>query len=909
MDTKNRVKAITGFAITAITLTLVFAIIIPVAVGRQAANEIDAGDTVFIGEQGLKFDTNNNGVYGDAGDPDFKLEGAKDTVTEGVSSITVNAKGWTVPSVTEGKYKCVGGGAKYNGKFIYIAEPEITGDVILNSGKQDSVVGKSVPVSSEIVFKIEPNFGGKIPSAKVDIKLYDPDDTEVQSIDGVSLSDIPAISTTFFVTDLTPIWTTTAPPYPDAIDLEDMDTGEYRVVIKTDKESCNLLDVSSPEYEFRLCSEELSIEAVEEEVVKGEDIVIKIRGNPRAYYYLTVTGVDTDEPPEIKMAGDVKKLSGEEVISKDAPNLAAWIKTGSDGIADVKISTEYADERTYTIHVYDTPMTEDNKELTEEIEFVKDSEIVDSKDDDDVDVEVTEIEVTFDTPSTAVIGEVVIIKGAISAGDKVYIVIEDADKVFKEAVDENNEFEVKWKTEGLVPGTYTIDVFIDPKFVTKDNWDKVKTYEGKDEDGKTSIRLVGGALKATQPRKVIAEGDDYTIEGTATGVNNVDIILIGPKGYARGAAKPSIENGLKVIASSVDKNDEFNEDITMTGGLDTGMWLALVLSPGRDGEYAGFTESVGAGEIEAEMFGDIRGKDQAQILSIIQDCTIDRAGSDDLLVLLTFELEPAYVRFNQVETVTVGEPLYVSGTTNRESDTLITISTFAGPMDLPVGIAEVDWPTPEEGVFEATIDTTGVKPGIYTLEADDGDGHTAKATVKILPAITPTSIRLYKKWNFISVPKKLAEGHNTFEQVFGSVDTAGHSIFCYNTTEGWRAVSASEEVKPLRGYWIYSAEDTIVNLTYDTYPLRTPPTRQLYQGWNAIGFSDTTPAAANSALTSIERSWAYLIAFDAAKQGYESVIINDDETGGSHDEDNLMYPMKGYWIYVTEDSELVGISV
>jgi len=740
MDTKNRVKAITGLAIVAITLTLVFAAIIPVAVGRQAANKIDAGNTVYIGEQGLKFDTNGDGTYGDAGDTDFKLEGVKDTVTEAESPISVDAQGWTVPSVIPGKYvvkmppEDVPGGLD-DGDILYIAEAEIKGDVILNNKKQDSVVGKTVPVSSEIVFKIEPNFGGeKIPGAKVDIKLYDPDGTEVQSIDGVSLSDIPANFTTFFVTASAPDGTTTPPPYTDAIDLEDMDTGEYRVVIETDKESCNLLGVSSPEYEFRIRSEELSIEAVEEEVGRGEDIVLKVSGNPTTWYYLTVTGVDTDEPPEIKMAGDVKKLSGEEVISKDAPNLAAWIKTGSDGIADVKISTTNADERTYTIHVYDTPMTEDNKELTEGVDFVSDDEIEDSKDDDDIDVEVTEAKVTFDIPSTAVIGEEVEIKGAISAGDKVYIVIEDADKVFKEAVDENNEFEVEWKTEGLTTGSYTIDVFIDPKFVTKDNWDKVKTYESEDEDGKTSIRLVSGALNATQPRKVIAEGDDYTIEGTATGVDNVDIILIGPKGYARGADKPSIENGLKIIASSVDKNDEFDEDITMTEGLDTGMWLALVLSPGRDGEYAGFTESVGAGEIKAAMFGDLRGKDQAQILSIIQDCTIDTAGSDDLLIPLSFKVESAYVRFNPAETVTIGEPLNVSGTTNREPDTLITISTFAGPMDLPVGIAEVEWPTPEEGVFEATIDTTGVKPGTYTLEADDGDGNTDTVTVEILAA-------------------------------------------------------------------------------------------------------------------------------------------------------------------------------
>jgi hypothetical protein len=98
-------------------------------------------------------------------------------------------------------------------------------------------------------------------------------------------------------------------------------------------------------------------------------------------------------------------------------------------------------------------------------------------------------------------------------------------------------------------------------------------------------------------------------------------------------------------------------------------------------------------------------------------------------------------------------------------------------------------------------------------------------------------------------------------------------------------------------------------LTYDTDPLRTPSTRQLSKGWNAIGFSDTTPAAANSALTSIERNWAYLIGFEAEYQKYEAAIINNDQTGGAHDEDKLMLPMKGYWIYVTDDCELAGISI
>jgi len=87
----------------------------------------------------------------------------------------------------------------------------------------------------------------------------------------------------------------------------------------------------------------------------------------------------------------------------------------------------------------------------------------------------------------------------------------------------------------------------------------------------------------------------------------------------------------------------------------------------------------------------------------------------------------------------VGEPLNISGTTNREPGTIITISTFAGPAELPVALVNVEWPTPDQGVFNATIDTSEAEPGTYTLEADDGDGHTDTVTVEIKAAVpSPT---------------------------------------------------------------------------------------------------------------------------------------------------------------------------
>jgi hypothetical protein len=86
----------------------------------------------------------------------------------------------------------------------------------------------------------------------------------------------------------------------------------------------------------------------------------------------------------------------------------------------------------------------------------------------------------------------------------------------------------------------------------------------------------------------------------------------------------------------------------------------------------------------------------------------------------------------QVAPVLAGEPLEISGTTNRESGTTVVIYTIAGPTYLPAAVTEVVWPTPDQGIFTATIDTTHALPGNYTLRADDGDGNTDTVTVELV---------------------------------------------------------------------------------------------------------------------------------------------------------------------------------
>jgi hypothetical protein len=219
-------------------------------------------------------------------------------------------------------------------------------------------------------------------------------------------------------------------------------------------------------------------------------------------------------------------------------------------------------------------------------------------------------------------------------------------------------------------------------------------------------------------------------------------------------------------------------------------------------------------------------------------------------------------------------------------------------------------------------------PGAYTVYADKGDylEYTRSNSEAIVVYATLT---LHLGWNFISIPKKLNSGNCTASEVFAGVDTDGHSIFQYTSVtssggsggggvggggggggtpgSGWSAMSSDTIVSPLEGIWIYSTSVKELHPMFDPDPRQVPPTKQLSAGWNAIGFSDFTEAPANSTLTSVESKWATLLGYDSENQVYESSIINNDTTGGSHDESREMYPWKGYWLYMTSAGELAGI--
>ena len=172
------------------------------------------------------------------------------------------------------------------------------------------------------------------------------------------------------------------------------------------------------------------------------------------------------------------------------------------------------------------------------------------------------------------------------------------------------------------------------------------------------------------------------------------------------------------------------------------------------------------------------------------------------------------------------------------------------------------------------------------------------------PGEEADTIILRPGWNFVSTPKRLADGANTFA-LFDGVDTDGRSILLYDGLDyDWKQMGLTDTFRPLDAVWIYANGTYEIPLTFTGGAAELPPTKDLGKGWNAIGFTDTFPESAAATLLSLGDSWATLIGYDAQDQRYERAIIRDTPESRTQE----MQPMQGYWIYTTRAETLAAIS-
>lgn len=178
---------------------------------------------------------------------------------------------------------------------------------------------------------------------------------------------------------------------------------------------------------------------------------------------------------------------------------------------------------------------------------------------------------------------------------------------------------------------------------------------------------------------------------------------------------------------------------------------------------------------------------------------------------------------------------------------------------------------------------------------------------QVSPTVTPTVvpanvINLNTGWNFVSTPRVLADGSNTIGTVFAGIDTGGRSIYLYDASTGnWNAMMATDLFKPLDGIWVYSTTPKQVNLVFRAGGATTPPTKNVYPGWNAIGFAGEESRSAQATLSTVNdeprKKWAQVVGWNAVTQSYSTPIANvyPDSTA-------LMYPTKGYWLFMNGEN-------
>jgi hypothetical protein len=179
------------------------------------------------------------------------------------------------------------------------------------------------------------------------------------------------------------------------------------------------------------------------------------------------------------------------------------------------------------------------------------------------------------------------------------------------------------------------------------------------------------------------------------------------------------------------------------------------------------------------------------------------------------------------------------------------------------------------------------------------------AAFVVLPCVADTNISLKEGWNFVSTPKILASGSNT-GAIFSNVNMGGHSAWMWDGTQNpprWIAVLETTPIQPLYGYWVYSVSDTVVNLNFDTTnPMYIPAPRSLPAGWSSIGFTGLYPTSARNTFLAVQPYWVNSMGFDATTQSYEAAIFNGDTS-----QSTVLYPTKGYWLYMNSPGNLAAV--
>jgi len=653
------------------------------------AIRLDGEDSTILAGQVIQF-------YNAVGGPSGKvtLSGVSGKAEDEGDVKSTGSDGRLETTLKTGKYEVRCDDPSYGCNVTNISVSSVDLELKLKSGTKTV---SSIPQGTYI--KI--TFTGLDPAEHdgVTLKVTNPsgDTVKVNPADGTTIFDKVNVA---HVTDL-------------EINTAGWELGTYKFKVATDEEYARGLDKESDEKKLEVVSSEIKIVAKKTEIVEREKVKLTVTGVPdhnisivveRGAEHATFPGGTNDNPASTKIGNFSDSIDADGKMEY----VVYFDKIGS-----------------YTVKVKD----------------------LDSATEDFVDISVSKKKVTFTMPATCAIGADLIVNGTANTGNTVDIAIENRIVKAGVTIDKKGEFEVKLPTPATygtgTEGAIKIKAFIDCVFEGDD-------ASGVQDDGSAMVLMIVGDLTAESSATLVPPGDFFTLSGTAPGSKIVDVLIVAPKGGSGGRMNPTnsddngLPSGIVYEAASVSSDFTWSVDIDVNEDADTGSYLVFVLSPGKNKIYDGLRDDDLLNGIGTTYFGGdlfrLAGKTQEQINATIWDGTIGTAGSDDFMKKFTIKIGTAEVKLYSIADVVIGDDLVIMGTSNREGHSIIVKVT--GPINLGTEFATV-----ENGKFKTTFSTSEALTGEYTVEADDGEGHTDTTTVNVItpvrtaasPTPTPTA--------------------------------------------------------------------------------------------------------------------------------------------------------------------------
>ncbi len=674
MDKNRIISAIMVVFAVLISMVVLFGVAnAGVGVSPDVGRKVYNNGTAIIGETNLSFAINASVSPIPIGKIEATWEGGPILSFEGPFDSRYAQQ---YEGLVAGKYKIVKDGETK--MYVYFELPSLVINKIIVRGKESTKVVKG----ENITFNATTNLYHINNLTNITYKFVNPRGVPIL------IEDVPLVNGTNTTT----------------INTAQLDTGGYTISIKSDPDTNNGLETEGPSKSFSIEKRSITIEADVKKQAVNKDIIFDISTTYGfTNFSLNVTrGADTNvEFAEFKFEqGVIKRQSLGHSISE---------KTDEDG--NYKAIAYFTKPGVYEITANDTDATDADIKATET-------------------VEIEEFSATVNVEKTNYYaGEHINITGSANAGDN--ITIKAADEVIKSDVP-IGDFSYTWGTAGKQPGSYEIGIWVLP----------FSDPDSDLPDASVTIFLMRGGLSATLSTEVIALGDEFEIEGVVSGMDRVDILTIGPKGGGGDGFDPTdistqtngslIATGITHTFCSVFQEGEFKEKISVRKGADTGTYLIVVLSYGRDEGWGMSGSDDLINVITYDYTSLLSIKTQEQILAILKDRTINAAGSDDLLSINTIKVENPKVELDDIEDVLLGGNIVVTGYTNRREDSAIII-TVEGPVELKPKLAFVE----KDGTFNVSFSTVSAKIGEYTVTADDGKGYFDTKTVNVITAATP----------------------------------------------------------------------------------------------------------------------------------------------------------------------------